>query len=157
MEFQAVVLASCNDGDDLYPLTEKQPLALLPIANRPLLTYQLELLERAGGFAEVFVVATDALQPVIVPFIARYKAGSTSALRIEVLSVPEGFGSADALRHIAPRLTTSFVLISGEVVCDFPFQRLADLHRLHGSVGVTALFREREKADEYDAARRPAT
>ena len=48
MELQAVLLAG-GSGSKMYPLTESEvPKALLPIANRPLLSYQLELLERAG-------------------------------------------------------------------------------------------------------------
>ena len=61
-EFQAVILASGNDGDNLYPLTEQTPLPLLPVANRPLISYQLELLERAGGFHEVLILVAGERQ-----------------------------------------------------------------------------------------------
>ena len=44
---QAVVLA-CEDGRRLYPLTQDCPAPLLPVLNKPLLAYQLELLENAG-------------------------------------------------------------------------------------------------------------
>lgn len=44
---QAVVLA-CEDGRRLYPLTQDCPAPLLPVLNKPLLHYQLELLEKAG-------------------------------------------------------------------------------------------------------------
>ena len=53
VEFQAVVLASVSDGDGLYPLTDDLPTALLPVANRPLLSLQLELLARSGSFSQV--------------------------------------------------------------------------------------------------------
>ena len=46
-EFQVVILAGGN-GNRMYPLTEEIPKCLLPVANRPLLSYQLELLERVG-------------------------------------------------------------------------------------------------------------
>ena len=44
---QAVVLA-CGDGRRLYPLTKDCSAPLLPVLNKPLLHYQLELLEKAG-------------------------------------------------------------------------------------------------------------
>ena len=50
VEFQAIILAG-GAGNRLYPLSEGVPKPLLPIANRPLLCYQLELLERSGKFA----------------------------------------------------------------------------------------------------------
>ena len=58
VEFQAVVLASVSDGDGLYPLTEELPQALLPVANRPLISFQLELLERSQSFSQVLVLTT---------------------------------------------------------------------------------------------------
>ena len=48
-EFQPVILAG-GFGNRLGVLVEEQSVvkALLPVANRPLLSYQLELLEKAG-------------------------------------------------------------------------------------------------------------
>lgn len=47
-EFQAVILAG-GEGANLHPLCdENQPEALLTVANRPLIQFQLELLEKAG-------------------------------------------------------------------------------------------------------------
>lgn len=43
-----VVLLAGGTGSRMYPLTTKQPKFLLPVANRPLISYQLELLEKAG-------------------------------------------------------------------------------------------------------------
>ena len=53
-EFQAVILADHDDGSGtrLYPLLESTPKGLLPVAGRPLIAYQLALLERSG-FTEV--------------------------------------------------------------------------------------------------------
>ena len=53
-EFQAVIMAA---GDDnlLYPLTDGLARSLLPVANRSLLLFQLNLLESAG-FEDVIIV-----------------------------------------------------------------------------------------------------
>lgn len=48
---QAVILADVDlSAQTLYPLTHDLPKSLLPLANRPLLQYQLDLLQ-ASGFA----------------------------------------------------------------------------------------------------------
>ena len=48
MEMQVVLLAG-GLGQKMYPLTQSNtPKALLPIANRPLISYQLDLLEQCG-------------------------------------------------------------------------------------------------------------
>lgn len=47
MEFQAVVMAA-GGGSRMMDLTSSIPKPLLPVGNRPLLWYPLNLLERAG-------------------------------------------------------------------------------------------------------------
>ena len=47
-----VVLIIDNDDGRMFPLTEEIPKCLLPIANRPLLSYQLELLSKYGAAGE---------------------------------------------------------------------------------------------------------
>ena len=147
-EFQAVVLATVSDGDSLYPLTDDLPLALLPVAGRPLLSYQLELLEQSHSFAEVIVVTEKQWEPQLQAWVSEgYKEWSKDPLRVVLAVVPEGSGSADALRHIRAQLTTDFVLLAGDVITDVPFQRMADQHRLQ-EPAVTALFREAAPREE---------
>jgi len=46
---QAVILADVDlSAQTLYPLTHDLPKSLLPLANRPLLQYQLGLLQASG-------------------------------------------------------------------------------------------------------------
>jgi len=137
-EFQAVVLATVSDGDTLAPLTDTLPLALLPVANRPLISYQLELLARSHSFTQVLVLTVERWLPLLSTWVSESYKGP---LQVELLVVPETAGSADALRHVKSKIVTDFVLLAGDVVTDVPFQQMADLHRLQGSA-VTALFRE---------------
>ena len=138
-EFTAVILASANDGDNLHPLTEHLPPALLPVANRPLISFQLELLERAGSFQRVLVLTIERWLTLLSTYVSEEYKGP---LQVELLVVPDDAGSADAIRHIRAKLLTDFVLLAGDVITDASFQRLADLHRL-SSAAVTALYKER--------------
>lgn len=137
-EFQAVILASISDGDTLAPMTNTLPLALLPVANRPLISYQLELLARSHSFKQVLVLTTDRWLPQLSTWVTESYKGP---LQVELLVVPDEAGSAQALHHIKAHLVTDFVVLAGDVITDLPFQRMADLHRLQGA-GVTALFHE---------------
>ena len=47
LHLQAVILADV-DAHALYPLTNDLPKSLLPLLNRPLLQYQLDLLHASG-------------------------------------------------------------------------------------------------------------
>jgi choline kinase len=60
-EFQVVILPG-GAGRRMFPLIEDTPKCLLPVANRPLLSYQLELLERVG-FKGNFKIYLDSLSP----------------------------------------------------------------------------------------------
>ena len=55
-------------------------------------------------------------------WISTEYAGSPGALAsCEVVSVPEGYGTADALRAVASRITSaSFVVLSGDLLTDVP-------------------------------------
>merc|ERR1712167_475840 len=68
-EFQAIIL---TQGDDnvLYPLCEEIPKSLIPIANRPLLLYQLRLLEKAG-FEDIILVVSEQYEQIIGEYVAR--------------------------------------------------------------------------------------
>ncbi|XP_058107375.1 uncharacterized protein LOC131250961 isoform X2 [Magnolia sinica] len=110
MDFQVVVLAG-GTSKNLHPIVSKEvPKALLPVANRPVLSYVLELLE-SSNLKDLIVVA----------------------------AVPEDVGTAGALRAVAHLLTAKDILVvSGDLVCDVPLGAVAAAHRRHDAV-VTAL------------------
>ena len=143
MPQQAIILVSCSDGENLYPLTEQMPSALLPVANRQLISFQLELLEKAAGFKQVLLVTEERWLTRLSTYVSETYKGR---LKIEVTMVAEGAGSADALRTLAPKLHSDFVLIAGDVITDIDFAHLADMHRLHGAA-VTALLKEAAPRD----------
>ena len=61
-EFQAIILTQGGDNV-LYPLCEEIPKSLIPIANRPLLLYQLRLLEKAG-FEDIILVVSEQYEQI---------------------------------------------------------------------------------------------
>jgi len=50
-EFQVVLVIDYDDGR-MFPLTEDLPKCLLPVANRKLLSYQLDTLHKSGAAGE---------------------------------------------------------------------------------------------------------
>ncbi|XP_008808583.1 translation initiation factor eIF-2B subunit gamma [Phoenix dactylifera] len=137
MDFQVVVLAG-GTSKNLAPLVSKEvPKALLPVANRPVLSYVLELLE-ASNLKELIVVVEgeDAAFRVGGWISGAY----VDRLHVEVAAVPEDVGTAGALRAVAHHLTANDVLIvSGDLVSDVPPGAVAATHRRHGAVVTTLL------------------
>lgn len=145
---QAVILASGTEGDNLGILTDELPPALLPVANRPLLSYQLELLEQARGFRQVLVLTFERWLSRLSTYISEHYKG---LLQVELLVIPNDSTSADALRHISSKLTRDFVLLPGDVISDVSFQHMADLHRLNRAA-VTCLFKQSPPRERVNGA-----
>jgi len=47
LELQPVILAA-GEGSKMFPLTESTPKCLLPIGNRPMISYSVNYLEKYG-------------------------------------------------------------------------------------------------------------
>ncbi|KNA24342.1 hypothetical protein SOVF_016420 [Spinacia oleracea] len=136
MDFQVVVLAG-GTSKNLVPLVSKEvPKALLPVGNRPLVSYVLDLLEQSN-LKDIIVVVGGADAAVKVG--AWISSAYVDRLRVEVVAAPEDKGTAAALRAISHHLTASDVLVvSGDLVCDVPPGAVAAAHRRHDAV-VTAM------------------
>ncbi|GAB2277972.1 hypothetical protein Dimus_012671 [Dionaea muscipula] len=136
MDFQVVVLAG-GTSKKLVPLVSKDiPKALLPVANRPVISYVLELLEQSNLKDLIVVVEGEESAVMVDSWIS---GAFLDRLRVEVAAVPEDVGTAGAIRAIAPHLTASDILVvSGDLVCDVPPGAVASAHRRHDAV-VTAM------------------
>jgi NDP-sugar pyrophosphorylase family protein len=68
-EFQVILFAG-GLGNRMYPLTEEIPKVLLPVANRPLISYQLEFLERAGFSGTIMFIKLEILVRILRAFVS---------------------------------------------------------------------------------------
>jgi translation initiation factor eIF-2B subunit gamma len=149
-EFQAVIL---TQGDDnvLYPLCEEVPKSLLPIANRPLLMYQLRLLEKAG-FEDIILVVSEQYEQIIGEYVARAKregAFGTDRINISVTVVEENLGTAECLRAIGDKISSDFIVINGDLVTESILNDMADRHRMNDAT-VTMLLKDKRDAQGND-------
>lgn len=62
MELQAVLMAA-GGGSRMTDLTYNTPKAMLPVGNRPLMWYPLNLLERVGFEGATWIFFFDKLMP----------------------------------------------------------------------------------------------
>ncbi|XP_071724543.1 translation initiation factor eIF2B subunit gamma-like [Rutidosis leptorrhynchoides] len=137
MDFQVVVLAG-GASKNLVPLVSKEvPTALLPVANRPVLSYVLEQLE-LNNLTDLIVVVEGEDAALCVG--AWISSAYADRLHVEVAAVPEDVGTAGALRAITHHLTANDILVvSGDLVSDVPPGAIAATHRRNDAV-VTAMF-----------------
>lgn len=132
-----MVLAS-DTGSRLYPLNgADSPKALLPVGNRPLLSYPLAMIEASGVDHVTIVCSGDETADRVQSWI---QSGYSGDLRIELKVIPENLGSADALRSASDSLTASTVVVlSADVVSDVPLSAVLATHTMRGAAVTTLL------------------
>ncbi|OAY51255.1 translation initiation factor eIF-2B subunit gamma [Manihot esculenta] len=137
MDFQVVVLAG-GTSKKLVPLVSKEvPKPLLPVANRPVLSYVLEQLELCNLKDLIVVVEGQDAALLVGAWIS---SAYVDRLHVEVAAVPEDVGTAGALRAIAHHLTAKDILVvTGDLVSDVPPGAVAAAHRRHDAVVTTML------------------
>jgi len=121
---RAMVLAA-GLGTRLRPLTNELPKPLVPVANRPLVSYQLALLRRAG--VHQAALNLHHLGKLIPPALA-----GENSCGLEITYSPEqtilGTGGGLVRLHEFLRDDT-FFLLNGDVLCDLDLGRVLRFHR----------------------------
>src|SRR5205814_6416539 len=120
---KAVVMAG-GEGTRLRPLTSNQPKPMVPVVGKPCMEHILELLRRHGLDDVVVTVA-------FLPQAIRSYFGDGEALGLHVeYSVEESpLGTAGSVRLASGRLDNTFLVISGDALCDLDLTRLVEFHR----------------------------
>ena len=101
----------------LRPLTEKVPKVLIPVAGRPFLDHQLELL-RAQGIRRVVLCLGHLGEMVEREF------GDGTALGVSLdysFDGPVLLGTGGAIRQALPKLGESFFVLYGDSYLTTPF------------------------------------
>ena len=120
---KAVVMAG-GEGTRLRPLTSNQPKPMVPIVGKPCMEHILELV-REHGFEEVIV--TVAFLPQAIR--SYFGDGESLGLTIEYSVEESPLGTAGSVRLASDRLDETFLVISGDALCDVDLSALIDFHR----------------------------
>lgn len=130
---QAVILAG-ERGAPLYPLTARQPRAMLPLAGKPLIQYQMELLKRHGIHEAIL-----CLQVMPETFEGRFGDGKEVGMTLRYHREQVPLGTAGAVRSVSDRLVGDAVIVlNGHILTDADLTALMELHR-EKDAGVTML------------------
>ncbi|MDQ3822409.1 MAG: sugar phosphate nucleotidyltransferase [Actinomycetota bacterium] len=130
---KAVVMAG-GEGTRLRPLTSNQPKPMVPIVGKPCMEHVLELLARHDLRDVIVTVA-------FLPQAIRSYFGDGEALGLDIeYSVEESpLGTAGSVRLASAKLDDTFVVISGDALCDIDLTELVAFHREKGAAATIAL------------------
>jgi mannose-1-phosphate guanylyltransferase / phosphomannomutase len=130
---RAVVMAG-GEGTRLRPLTSNQPKPMVPIVGKPCMEHILELL-RAHEFTDVVVTVAFLPQAIRTYF----GDGETLGLSIEYSVEESPLGTAGSVRLASDRLDETFLVISGDALCDIDLRKIVDFHQEKGAAVTIGL------------------
>ena len=130
---KAVVMAG-GEGTRLRPLTSNQPKPMVPVVGKPCMEHILELL-RDHGMNDVIVTVA------FLPQSIRSYFGQGETLGMEVgYSVEESpLGTAGSVRLAGRQLDETFLVISGDALCDVDLSALVAFHKEKGAAVTIGL------------------
>ena len=120
---RAVVMAG-GEGTRLRPLTSNQPKPMVPIVGKPCMEHIIELL-REHGFEGIIV--TVAFLPQAIR--SYFGVGENLGVAIEYSVEESPLGTAGSVRLASDKLDETFLIISGDALCDFDLSKLVAFHR----------------------------
>ena len=144
---QAVLLVG-GVGTRLRPLTYLMPKALLPVLNRPLISYELELLGRSGVPDVLLTIAdrTSQLQDAL-------GSGETWNVKLTYVEEQPPLDTAGAIKNAQELLAGDFFAFNGDLILDCDLTELARAHRQSGAL-VTILLRQVEDISHFGLVQR---
>jgi mannose-1-phosphate guanylyltransferase/phosphomannomutase len=130
---KAVVMAG-GEGNRLRPLTSNQPKPMVPVVGKPCMEHILELL-REHGMDEVIV--TVAFLPQAIR--SYFGEGETLGMQIGYSVEESPLGTAGSVRLTAKQLDETFLVISGDALCDVDLSALVAFHKERGAAVTIGL------------------
>ena len=131
---QALILAG-GEGTRLRPLTTTVPKPVVPLANRPFVTYMIDWLHR-HGFDEIVMSCgflADGVRDVL-------GTGDLNGITIQYVDEPQPLGTAGAVKLAEPVLRERFAVLNGDVLTDLDISRLRDFHERSGALATLGLY-----------------
>jgi mannose-1-phosphate guanylyltransferase len=131
---QAFVLGA-GLGKRLRPLTEDLPKPLIPIFQKPLITFALDHLCALG--VESFLINTHHLA---APFDRLFPDGNYAGRPLSLVHEPDLLGTGGGIKNIEDRLRDEpFIVYSGDILTDFDLAPLIQEHFNAGNDVTLAL------------------
>lgn len=121
----------------LRPLTERIPKALLPVAGKPFLAHQLDLLRHQGIRRAVLCLGYLGEMVEI-----EFRDGRAWGIQLDYsFDGPTLLGTGGALRQALPKLAETFFVLYGDSYLTAPFAPIAEFFERSGRHGLMTVYR----------------
>lgn len=126
----------------LRPITEKIPKSLVPVAGRPFLAHQLEMLHARGIRRVVLCIG------FLGEMIQREFGDEAFGVKLEYsFDGPKLLGTGGAIKLALPKLGEEFFILYGDSYLPLAYQPVADTFHRSGKLGLMTVFHNQGKYD----------
>lgn len=123
------VIMAGGFGTRIQPLTNSVPKPMLPVMNRPMMEHTIVSLRDLG--IKEFIVLLYFKPEIIKDY---FKDGSAWGINITYVVPDDDYGTAGAVKKAQEYIgDENFIIISGDLVTDFDFQKIFDYHKSKNS------------------------
>jgi mannose-1-phosphate guanylyltransferase len=130
---QAVILVG-GEGTRLRPLTSTVPKPVVPLVDRPFISYMLEWLGRHG--IDDVIMSCGFLATSVRNVLGD---GSAYGIRLRFVEEPDPRGTAGALKYAESMLDERFLMLNGDVLTDIDLSEQIAQHERTGAKATLAL------------------
>ncbi|HEY3830359.1 MAG TPA: NDP-sugar synthase [Solirubrobacteraceae bacterium] len=130
---QAVILVG-GEGTRLRPLTSTVPKPVVPLVDRPFITFMLEWLRKHG--IEDVIMSCGFLATSVRNVLGD---GSGLGIRLRFVEEPDPRGTAGALKFAESMLDERFLMLNGDVLTDIDITAQIAQHERSGARATLAL------------------
>src|SRR5690606_25210757 len=123
-----------GEGSRLRPLTCDRPKPMVPVANKPVMEYAIELL-RLYGIKDIGVT----LQYLPDSIIEYFGDGSAWDVNLYYFVEDKPLGTAGSVKNAEDFLDDTFVVVSGDALTDVHLAQAFDFQRQKGALATLVL------------------
>ncbi len=130
---QALILAG-GEGTRLRPLTSTVPKPVVPLANRPFISFMIAWLRRHG--VDDVILSCGFMAERVRDVLGD---GESLGVRLRYVEEPRPLGTGGALRYAGDLLDERFLMLNGDVLSDIDLSAQLRQHEQTGARGTIAL------------------
>jgi len=130
------IIMAGGEGSRLRPLTCDLPKPMVPVMNKPVMAYCIELLRR-HGITQIGVTLQYRPEQIMDYF----RDGTEDDVLLHYFIEETPLGTAGSVKNTGDFLDQTFVVISGDALTDIDLEKAIQFHREKGSVATLVLKR----------------
>lgn len=130
------VIMAGGFGTRLRPLTNNLPKPMVPVANKPMMEYTIELLKKEGIED---IISLLFFHPEVIENY--FGDGTDFGVKMSYIGAADDLGTAGSVKNAMDSLNETFLVTSGDVMMDFDLSLAIDFHKDRKALATMVLTR----------------